>query len=1051
MDQVCGTDPELRREIETLLFFDDTSDGFMDSFPDSLIAEIFEQKEDLCGQTIDRYKIISLLGKGGMGAVYLAQDTSLNRKIALKFLHQEFGFDPEKLKRFTREARATSVLNHPNILTVYEIGNFGATNYIATEYIEGKTLREAISSNTPPPAAAEVIKIAVQVSEALAQAHKAGIIHRDIKPENIMIRPDGYVKVLDFGLAKLFESNADLFDEKSLSLSTPGLIKGTISYMSPEQARGQKVDKRTDIWSFGVMLYELFTGRLPFSGETPADVLTSIIHLEPPALNHFKPEMPDGLTSLINKMLQKDPAARYSGFEEILADLEFEKNSFEDGRFEKAPLTDLREDFETVILDPTSKSWDGANPKNNLSGEISPLIGRTNEIKQISELLKKTQTRLLSLTGIGGTGKTRVAKSIAKTLLNNFPDGVFFIDLSMIDDPDFVLPFIAKTLELKAENDKTEKETLKEVLREKKVLLVLDNFEQVIEAAPAVGELILSAENLKVLVTSRVRLQLSFENEFVIQPLEFPAGNSLNLGEMSHYPAVKLFVERARSANSRFALNDDNLEPVAEICRKLDGLPLAIELAAARIKFLAPVALLRRLEKSLKLLTGGAKDLPERQQTMRQAISWSYDLLDEAEKTLFKYVSVFRGGFTIESAEAILSPVGDPDLDVFEGLASLVDKSLIVQREQTDGEPRFRMLEVVREFALEKLGGAGETDKVKQCQAEFFANLAGVAEPEFEGKNSGEWFEKIEREHDNFRSSLKWALNNNPETALRIVSNLRNYWMNRGFLVEGEEWTQNALENEKATNDQNLLARANFCLGDLSWNRGKFSSAEIYYKKSLEISLKINDKTVVANSCRGLAYANYMQGDLKQAENLFERGLEVSKEIGDQLGVSKITNGLGEIARLQKNYDKAQKYYEESLSVARRESLNSSIQIACINLAAVACIREDYQTARSYTVETLELSRKTGNKLCVGYAFERFIALAVIEGEMEKAALLNGAMETIYDNAGYLIEDADRIFLESYTDQAKSELGEEFFEKAKNTGRAMPLEDAVILALGDRH
>lgn len=1054
LNKVCGDDAELRAEIESLLEFDSINDSLIDSNPDFLAAEIFSEREDMSGERLGRYRILSLLGRGGMGTVYLAKDTRLNRKIAVKFLRREFSSDADKLKRFVQEAKSASALNHPNIITVYEIDNKNGIDYIAAEFIEGVTLRELIAREKSLTLN-KILKTAIQIAEALAQAHRAGIIHRDIKPENIMLRPDGYVKILDFGLAKLFETETSELENLSRGFSTPGLIKGTVAYMSPEQARGVNIDKRSDIWSFGVLLYEVLSGRVPFAGETLTDVLVSIINKEPRSLSFYRPNLPEKLLNLIERTLQKNPEKRVQDFEIIVNELKFIKRNLTDGgrnHLKTSGSTDQTKlffDEETVVFDSNAVNREVASGnfgEHNLSSEINPLIGRLSEISEIANLLEKPKTRLVTLTGIGGTGKTRLARAAAANLIKKFQDGIYFVDLSTVEDSELVIPFIAKTLGLVTHGEESISTILKDFLKTKNTLLILDNFEQVVRAAPSVGGLISETENLKILVTSRVRLHLSFEKEITIEPLGFPADSNLNAEQFGEYPAVSLFVERARAIKPNFALTEKNAGAIAEICKRLDGIPLAIELAAARVKLLAPRAILKRLDKSLKLLTGGAKDLPERQQTMRQTIGWSYDLLEPDEQKLLDRVSVFRGGFDIEAAEAI--GIFDEDLDILDGLASLVDKSLIFQKQQEDGEPRFRLLIVVREFAREKLNESKEIFRAKKRHIGFFLELAAEAAEELEKGDEAQWLDKIEIEMDNFRAALERALEIDPEAALKIAVSLSRFWIVRSYFSEGCRWIAEALAQDGGNSDLKLRAKALMALSSLSWRLGNYEKAEFYSKEGLRCSREVGDKLLISLALEGAGNVMLMTKNLERAKEFYEEQYKIVKELNDKSEIASAANGLGHVLSLRKDDAAAHKYYEESLSMARESSHKSMIQIASINLASNVQRLGDNESARSYAAKSLEIAVEMGDKIGIGYALEVFSVLAVTAGEFKKAINLNEAMTAIYEKADYEMESYEREYVESYTEKARAALSEEELEKAESAGRKLSVEEAIDLALG---
>ncbi|HVG34946.1 MAG TPA: protein kinase, partial [Pyrinomonadaceae bacterium] len=1003
------------------------------------------------GTRLGRYEVHSSIGVGGMGEVYLAEDVRLGRTIALKILPAEMASDLQRMSRFMQEARATSALNHPNIITIHEIDQTDSLHFIITEFIDGVTLRGRMKAARIE--IGEALDITAQVVSALAAAHSAGIVHRDIKPENVMLRSDGLVKVLDFGIAKLTDrmgkKSQARVEAETLLATGEGVIVGTVSYMSPEQARAEMVDERTDLWSVRVMLYEMLAGHRPFGAATPVETLALILNTEPVPLTRAAQDIPAELNRIVHKTLAKNRDVRYRTAEELLLDLRrlmhqinFEKpfegslvpehlssNSIERGANQGSHAdTVIGSDAFEMSAGASELTAAAAEHPNNLSAEMTLLIGREHETAELRQMLGREDVRLVTLTGIGGTGKTRLARRVARALLAEFASGVFFIDLSAISEPGLVASTVAQPLGVKETGSAPLVESLKEYLRDKQMLLVLDNFEQVLEAAPFVAELLSSSPKLKMIVTSRISLHLSAEHEYMVSPLALPETEQRlpPLTELMNHAAIALFVKRAQAIRPTFALTEENALSVVEVCRRLDGLPLAIELAAARIKLLSPQAILTRLEHSLKLLTGGARDLPARQQTMRGAISWSYDLLEEGERRLLNRLSVFAGGMTIEAAEKVCDDGGvvgeaesasrdqHPAIDILDAITSLVDKSLLMQKEQGDVEPRLRMLELVREYATECLEQSNEALAVRDRHADFYLRLVEEAQPELlGGAKVGNWLNRLEEEHDNLRAALRWLLERDAEKGLRLAAAARPFWERRGHLTEGRAWLAGALLKGGAAQAPSR-AKALHGAAQLAWQQGELAAARILYEEALRLSRKAGDRRLVAMSSRGLGTVAFIQGNLAAARPLLEESLAVCREINDTRGVSTSLITLGEMARTEGRLEAARALYEESLALCRQSDNQYNVCVNLLNLGAVACLEEDLKAACACHREAILIAEKLGDGVQVAYALNGFGALLVLRGEMWWAARLFGAAEHLLESIGYELEPQDREFRERY-------------------------------------
>jgi len=678
----------------------------------------------------------------------------------------------------------------------------------------------------------------------------------------------------------------------------------------------------------------------------------------------------------------------------------------------------------------------------NLPLQLTSFIGRDREVARVKELL--AETRLLTMTGPGGTGKTRLALQAAAALLDDFADGCFFVPLSPISDHTLLYSTIAQVLGVQEAGDRPMAETLNEYLEPKELLLVLDNFEQILEAGPAVGDLLSHNARLKVVVTSRAVLHVNGEHEFPVPPLALPEpGEHPTAESLGQYEAVALFIQRARAMRPDFDVTNENAPAVAEICARLDGLPLAIELAAARVKFLDPDEILARLSDRLTLLRGGAKDLPTRQQTLRDAIAWSYDLLDEDERALFRLFSVFVGGWTLDAAEAVIAT----DMDVFELVASLADKSLVRRLPQASAEPRFSMLMTIGEFAWEQLLASPEADEVRRRHAEFFLALAQEAEPNLTRLEHMKWLDRIERDHDNIRAALRWSVEKDQaEVGLRIGGALWRFWHLRGHFTEGRAWMNELLTLPSA--EARGFARAkglNGLAGIVYW-QGDYELATTYWNESLDIWKELGDQGQIAEVLYSLAYIATIARDFEQAGALFAESMTLFHEVGDLRGEGNALMSLGMGHQLAGNLEAAAAAIKDALPLVEAAGDTFGTANALGMLGRLASEQRLFEEAGGYMMRTIRMFTSLGDMSGIAFTLDDLAGVAIGKGRFERAIVLTGAAQNIRDSLGGAAPTA-LVVIPDARGAARGTLDDEAIEAAWARGKAMTLDEAVAFAL----
>jgi len=680
----------------------------------------------------------------------------------------------------------------------------------------------------------------------------------------------------------------------------------------------------------------------------------------------------------------------------------------------------------------------------NLPAQRTSFVGRKREVARVKELLRGPG--LLTLTGPGGSGKTRLALQAAAELLDEYRDGVFLVELEPITDPSLVPSTIAGAIGARAEGARSVLDTLRDHLRDREMLLVLDNFEQVIEGAPVTAELLTASPRMRILVTSREPLHVAGEQELAVPPLDLPAaGEAPSPEELTRYAAVALFVQRAKAVDPGFRVTEANAPAVAELCLRLDGLPLAIELAASRVKLLPPAAILERLEHRLDLLTGGPVDLPARQRTLREAVAWSYDLLDDTERALYRRLSAFAGGWGLEAGEAVASPGAELAQDVLELLGSLVDKSLI-HRVATSEALRFRMLETIREFGVEQLEAAGEAEATRDRHASFFLAAVEAAEPHLRGLQQKRWLDELELDHDNLRAALRWGIETgNAKIGLRLVGAVWRFWHLHGHLAEGRSWAEEVLALPASSGRTAERARALTALAGLAYWQEDVPATRRAYEEALAIARELRDRSAVAEGIYNLAYVPAYEGDTAGSVAMFEESRTLFGDLGIRRGVADSLWALGILARLQGDLPRSRILAEESLAIHRELGDRFGTTDALHTLGRTALAQDDLATAAASFLEALDNDEEIGNRTGMAIVLDNLAAKASVEGHHLRALRLAGASEAIKETAGGHAPPP-LIDLPDPRQAAREALGDAAVTAAWEEGRAMTLDQALAYA-----
>ncbi len=943
----------------------------------------------ISGVIADRYAVEREVGRGGMAVVYLANDLKHGRRVAIKVMAPEVAelIGPA---HFLREVEIAARLNHPHILPLFDSGMAGDRLYCVMPFIEGESLRARLRREMRLPLA-EALRLTREIAGALGHAHLQGLVHRDVKPENVLLS-DGIPLVADFGVAYTHPGHASSRTATLEDASTEALVSGpsgeedpgrtqrltafgprsgdagigtgpevvgTPLYMAPEQARGSTdLDGRADLYALGCLFYELLAGEPPFRGRTIYELLERHMSATPPDITAVRPEVPEDVARALARALAKDPANRFPGMAQFSEAL----------------------NAAAVRVYALAYRERGAGIPNNLPVPATSFIGREKEMAGIKELLRKN--RLLTLSGSGGAGKTRLALQVAAEVLEEHPDGVWLVELAPLSDPALVAKATAAAIGLRETPGEGIAQTLVSAIGDKRALLVLDNCEHVIDAAAQLAGLLLrSCPALRLIASSREALGIGGEVSFKVPSLPLPDAQGPQTPDaIAASSAVRLFLERAAAVKPDFGLTAHNAIAVASVCRRLDGLPLAIELAAARVRTLPMEQIEARLDSRFRLLTGGSRTALPRQQTLRALIDWSYDLLQEPEKELFCRLSIFSGGWTLASAEKVCQSEGLDSWEVLDLLTSLVDKSLALY-EEAEATSRYRFLETVRQYAHDRLLERGNAAEWRDRHLEHFLALAEAAAPQMTGADQQTWLARLEAEHGNLRAALEWSEDDPARSALglRLSGALQTFWMTHGHFFEGRERMARALARDSG-GDLPARARALNGAANLAFAQADYVAARALHEESLAIRRTLGDQTGIATSLNNLCAVSFCQGDMTSARALLEESLRIRRRLGERRDIASSLNNLALIAQKQNDLASAQTHLAESLALRREVGDRSGVAASLHNLGVMAMLQGDHESARALWEEALSIRNELGDRSGSATTLHTLGALALAQG-----------------------------------------------------------------------
>jgi predicted ATPase len=956
-----------------------------------------------------RFEILGLIRRGGVGEVYHGIDRQTGEKVAIKQLKTDvFGEDPDSVQRFIREGDALRALNHPSIVKIVATVEDTNRHYLVMEYLPGGSLGDLLRREGRLPVKQTVL-IALDLADALTRAHRLRIIHRDIKPDNVLLASDGTPRLTDFGLARLDSS----------TITQSGIMVGTYNYLAPEAFNGQMLDARADIWAFGVMLFQMLTGHVPFSGETPGAIMLSVLTRPTPDLEAERNDLPVSLIDLIYRMLEKNPNQRVQSMRQIGAELEMVLRTADNNN---QPTSSV---YNRSIFAATPALSQVALIPNNLPPQPTPFVGREHELEELTKTIGTPGNRLITVLGPGGMGKTRLALELGERQLIVFADGVYFVPLAPVNTPEWIVSAIADAVSFTFYDSDSPKKQVLNYLREKRLLLILDNFEHLMNGVDIINDILQVAPHVKIMVTSRERLSLQGEAVFSIEGMAYPTQiDEYNLplsdfdatpATIEDYAAVKLFIQCARRQQSELVLSETDLRYVARICQLVQGMPLGIELATSWIETLPLPEIVVEIERSFDFLETEMRDVPIRQRSIRAVFEYTWNLLTPAEKSVFTYLSIFRGGFSRDAAQHVANAS-------LKSLMHLINKSLL--RRFPDG--RYQIHELLRQYAETRLMTDPQLENAIRTQhSAYYLNFVAARSSRLKIREQTSALAEIETELGNIRAAWDYALlHQNAEAIYPALESLWNFHIYCDRLQEGEDLFRRTVEalhrlppigkNELALGFAQILhsvlahrtgnealsqqhleegtallnrigARRERAIADI-WNTTGTTETIIARMQSARETLEqLNDRWGVATAylCLG-AYVNFY-GDWRQARQYLLNSLEIAHAIGDPLGQAGALGSLGWNCFQTGDYEEGHHYFDEARKLYRQTETPGGVASMLSGMGTIDWLRGQFNEAERYLRESLEAYQKLGSRWGIGSCLSGLGVVAWRRGRPEDA------------------------------------------------------------------